>query len=195
MPLLAVGAGVGLLGAGMQFFGGRSQEKAGKKALANLKMPSTEIPQELLDQLSDAEKRQVMGLRPEQKAEFVKNMQRSKQEQLKRTSDLKGGLLGLQQSTSQEQDAFNNLISMDAAAYEQNRAAKEAAVNAARQNVAGWKQRQQDIAMQNYQQQVDAANAQIGAGQQNKFGAFGTLANTALGIGSAMYKPGGGGGG
>ena len=187
MPLLIASAGIGLASAGMKYFGGKSQEKAGKKALANLNKPVAEIPQEYLDALSEAEKRQVMGLRPEQKAEWVKNMQRSQQTALKASADRKGGLLGIQESANQQTDAATNLIAMDAAAYEENRQLKEQQKALARTNIANWKQNQYNQQMQQYQQGVDSANAMIGAGKQNQFGAFGDIANTALGIGSTMY--------
>lgn len=187
MALLAASAGIGLISAGAKYFGGKSQADAGKEALKNLRKPVAEIPQEYLDQLSDVEKRQVMGLRPEQKAEWIKNMQRSQQTALKASADRKGGLLGIQQSANQQTDAATNLIAMDAAAYEQNRMQKASDLAAARGNIANWKQNQYNQQMQEYQQGLDSANAMIGAGKQNQFGAFGDIANTALGIGSTMY--------
>ena len=189
MPLLIGAAGVGLLSAGAQYFGGESQEKAGKKALSELNKPVAEIPQELLDQLSDAEKTQVMGLRPEQKAEFVRNLERSRQDALKASASRKGGLLGIQAAANADTDAFNSLIAMDASAYEQNRQAKQQQLASARGAVANWKQNQYNQQREDYQMGVDSANAMIGAGKQNQFGAFGTLSDTALGIASTAYQP------
>lgn len=189
MPLLIGAAGVGLLSAGAQYFGGRSQQKAGEKALSELNKPVAEIPQELLDQLSDAEKTQVMGLRPEQKAEFVRNLERSRQDALKASASRKGGLLGVQAAADADNSSFNSLIAMDASAYEQNKMNKQQQLNAARGNIASWKQNQYNQQREDYNMGVDSANAMIGAGKQNQFGAFGTLGNTALGIAAAGYSP------
>ena len=125
IPLLAmagVQAGISAFGA----YQGHKQKKEGERALSKLDRPQYEIPQELYDNMSDAERMEVEGLPAAQKKAFVQNIERSQQQALKSQADRKGGLLGIQQSMQNETDAYSNLTSMDAAAYQQSKMNKQA---------------------------------------------------------------------
>lgn len=193
MPVLAIGAGISAASSLYGMYQGHQQKKAGEKALKNLNKPSYEIPKELYDQLSDAEKMDVEGLPAEQKKQFVQNLERSQQSALKASADRKGGLMGLQSSMQQETDAYTNLVSMDAAARKESELRKQQAISQARAGIASAKERQFDIAQGDYQQQLQSAQAMQGAGMQNIMGGIQGLGSTALSLGSTMYKPGGGG--
>lgn len=194
MALLAGTAIVGLATAGLKAYQGYKQKKAAEKALAGLKQPEYIIPQELYDNLTDAEKRQVEGLPAEQKAEFVKNIARSQQQALQESADKKGGLLGIQQSANQQTDAYNNLIQMDAAARKESELQKRADIERARTQIAVAKDNRFNVAEGRYQEGLASAQGNIGAGTQNIYGAFSTLGSTALGVAGMKYQAGGGGG-
>ena len=91
----------------------------------------------------------------------------------------------------QETDAYTNLISMDAAARKESELRKQQAIGQARGSIAQAKNTEFDIANQNYQQQLQSAQAMQGAGMQNIMGGIQGLGSTALTLGSTMYKPGG----
>lgn len=194
MALLAGAAIVGGLSGGFKAYQGYKQRKAGEKAMAGLVQPEYKIPDELYANLSDAEKKQVEGLPAEQKAEFVKNIERSRQSSLKASADRKGGLLGIQESARNETDSYNNLVQMDASARKQSQLEKEAAIRSARGDLANAKNMEYGIREGQYDQQLNAAQSNIGAGMQNFMGGITQLGTTALGVAGMKYNPGGGGG-
>ena len=185
---------VGVAGASAAYKGyqGYQQKKAGEEALKGLNRPEYKISQQLLDNLSDAEKQQVQGLPAEQKAEFVKNLERSQQNAMKQSASRKGGLLGVQASTSQMNDQYTNLTSMDAAARKESELRKQANIQNARGAIAGAEDKQFAVNQQYYNQDLDSANAMIGAGMQNINQAIDTAGGAAMG---AMGTMGGGSGG
>lgn len=174
---------------------GNKQKKAGEAALSKLKKPVYEIPKELYDNLSDAEKMQVEGLPAEQKKQFVQNTQRAQQSALKAQADRKGGLMGLQSAMQQETDAYTNLVSMDAAATKESEIRKQQQIQNARGAIAGAKNTQFNVQNQNYQQELQGAQGMIGAGQQNFMNGLQGLGSTALSLGAAGVGGGGDAGG
>jgi len=187
MALLAagiIGGGSALLKTGLGFY----QKRQGDKARNSLVQPEYKIPDELYANLSDAEKRQVEGLPAEQKADFVRNVERGRSTSLKAAADRKGGLLGIQESARNETDAYNNLVQIDAAARKQSQLEKEAAIRNARGDIANAKNMKFGIKDQNYNNQLNAANSDIGAGMQNIFGGVSQLGTTALGIAEMKYN-------
>lgn len=167
---------------------GNKQKKAGEAALKNAQKPTYTIPQELLDNLSDAEKMQVEGLPAEQKKEFVQNIERSQQAAMKASADRKGGLLGLQSSMNQEANAYSNLVSMDASARKQSELNKQAAIQGARGDIAGAKNMAYGEQKDFYNQQVESAQANIGAGMQNINQGLQGIGSAAMQVGAARYK-------
>lgn len=187
MPL-AIAAGVGAATSLYGMYQGNKQKKAGEQALKNAQKPTYTIPQELLDNLSDAEKMQVEGLPAEQKKEFVQNIERSQQSAMKASADRKGGLLGLQSSMNQEANAYSNLVSMDASARKESELNKQASIQGARGAIAGAKNMAYGEQKDFYNQQVDSAQANIGAGMQNFQQGLQGLASTGLQVAGAAYK-------
>ena len=166
IPLLAmagVQAGISAFGA----YQGHKQKKEGERALSKLDRPQYEIPQELYDNMSDAERMEVEGLPAAQKKAFVQNIERSQQQALKSQADRKGGLLGIQQSMQNETDAYSNLTSMDAAAYQQSKMNKQASIERARLGLAQAKDKKFGVQSSQYGEDVASAQGMIGAGQQN----------------------------
>ena len=170
---------------GVKTYKGYQQKKKGEKALSRLETPEYKIPNELYESLSDAEKSQVEGLPAEQKAEFVKNIERTQQSSLKASAERKGGLLGLQSSTSQETDAYTNLVQMDASARKQSKLQKKSEIERARARIARAKGEEFNVRENRYQQGLASAQGLIGAGEQNFMGGVSGLSSTAIGaIGS-----------
>jgi hypothetical protein len=166
MPLL-IAAGIGAAISAYGAYQGHKQKKEGEKALSGLTAPTYEIPQEIYDNLSDAERMDVEGLPAAQKKAFVQNIDRSQQQALKSQADRKGGLLGIQQSMQNETDAFSNLTSMDAAAYQQSKMNKQSSVERARLGLAQAKDKKFGIQKGDYEADLASAQGMIGAGQQN----------------------------
>lgn len=194
IPILAAGAAIS---AGTSLFGawqGNKQKNAAQKKIDSLNRPSYSIPQELMDNLSDAEKRTVEGLSAQQKQEFVKNLERNQVSNLKASTDRKSGLMGLQASTMQSNDAYSNLVSMDATAKAQSKQRKEAGIESARMSMANAKNKKFGIEQGNYESDLLAAQGEYQAGSQNQHQGTMSAVQTGLGfLGSGAFGQGGGG--
>ena len=188
LAMAGIQAGTSLFGA----WQGYKQKKQGEKDAANLKRPQYEIPRELYDNLSDAEKREVEGLPAEHKKQFVQNIERSQQQALKSQADRKGGLLGIQESMRNEADAYSNLTSMDAAAYKQSEMNKQSAIERARLGLAQAKDKQFGVNSDQYNQDLDSANAMQGAGRQNLMQGIQGIGAAGINAMSMAYSPGAG---
>ena len=197
VPLLALGvAGVQAGISGFNAWRGNKQKNAAKAEMESLNKPSYSIPQELLDNLSDAEKRTVEGLPAAQKQQWVQNLERSRQTSLKASADRKGGLAGLQESTNLANDQYTNLLSLDATALEANKQRKEAAVERARANVAGARERKFGHDNADYQAQLQSAQANYQAGARNQNAGINNVAGSLIGLaGSGALGSAGGGSG
>lgn len=174
MPIpLALALGTTALSAGISGYnayrGSRQKAKA-KAAMEALDKPVFNVPEELLENLSDAERRTVEGLPAAQKKQWVQNLERSRQSSLSQRKDFKSGLVGLQESTSLANDQYTNLLSMDAAALESNKQRKESAIERARTAVSAARERKFGYDNADYQAQLTAeqANYQAGARNQNQ---------------------------
>ena len=186
MPLL-IGAAVASVGMGAyKMYKGKQQEKAGEQALKGLSKPQYQIPDEIKQNLKESELRALEGLPSAQKAEYVKNIQRGQERALQSQADRKGGLLGIQAATQQATDAFTNLTSMDA----QARAMNQQQLQQNRMVMAQEKAKQYGEAKDYYQQDLQSAQAMIGAGQQNFMGGLDTIAGSALTAGTAFMGAG-----
>lgn len=166
-----VGAGISAITGGIQMWQGKKQEKEGKEALKNLVKPDYVIPEELKQNLQESELRALEGLPTEQKMEYIKNIERNRQNTLKAQADRKGGLLGIQQSAQEATDAFTNLVALDA----QARAENEQRVQMNRNALAAAKDKKFGVAEGRYQQGLQSAQDMIGAGKQNFYGGIDTI--------------------
>lgn len=129
--------------------------------------PEYEIPQEIYQNLSDAEIAALEGLPQAQKDQFLQNVQRSTATSLNALGDRKAGLAGVSSVQQNEQDAMTKLLSMDAQARQSN-------MNNL-YNQRGILAKYEDQAfqtneMQPYMAQAQAAEAMKGAGIQNVAG-------------------------
>lgn len=185
MPLLIAGAasaGISAIMGGVQMYQGNKQKKVGEDALKNLNKPTYQIPDELRQNLKESELRALEGLPTEQKMEYVKNIERSQQQALQASAERKGGLMGIQQATSQANDMYTNLVSMDAA----QRAANEAIVQQNRGVLANAKDREFGVKEDRYQQDLASGQAMVGAGNQNYMQGLDTIAGSVIQAGGMI---------
>jgi hypothetical protein len=160
-------------------FGGGQKRKA-RKMLASLRDPGYQIPKEFEQNLAQAENMAKVGMPSEQYNLAGTNIQRNTQaglRQLGRMSNPFAGIAGLQRG---QNDAFSQLDAQNAAARRQNLLG----AMGARSQLAGQKLAQQQYAQQGYMNQVNQANALMGAGIQNQGNAIGALGK----IGTALIS-------
>lgn len=180
---MALPAAVMAIPAAVQAGTGIYQAVKGGQMARSMDRPEYEIPQEILDNLTDAQIQALRGLPDAQKSLYLDNVARSQQAALEAMSTRKGGLAGLSNVQQQANDAYRNLLSMDA----QQRQANERALQAVRSDVAGYRDKAfQQNQMQPYLDMMQAAEAMKGAGLQNIMG--GVKSGAAMGLDYLKYK-------
>lgn len=153
----------GTLGAA-QFFKGRRLAK-------NLQRPEYQIPQEVLQNMTQAQQQYYEGLPASVKQQYIQNITRGTASALNAAGDRQAGLAGLGGIVQAQNDAYSNLAAQDAQARQ---FAGDRLMNA-RSAVAGYRDKAFDInKMQPYEQQAAAAQALKGSGLQNITGSLDT---------------------
>lgn len=166
--IFLIGAAIGGAVAGLAKTGfGIYQYRKGQRQLEGLERPEYEIPEEIRQNLTQAQLMALEGLPTEQKQEFVENIQRTMQTGLRGLQERGTGLAGITDLAQQQIDAFRQLFGADVAA----RQTAQKGLATARGTMAGFKEREFDInEMQPYIQDYLQAQATSGAGVQNIFG-------------------------
>lgn len=139
----------------------------GKKQAQSMERPQYQISQEMLDMMTDSEVQALRGLPEEQVQQYMDNVMRSQQASLAAAGDRKAGLAGLASSQQVANDAYKNLLSMDA----QARQAAEQRLQGVRGQMNQvkdfqWKTNELDP----YLNTMQSAEAMKGAGMQNIMG-------------------------
>ncbi len=117
--------------------------------------PKYEIPKEIGENLSDAQKDALQGLPEEQRQMYLSNLQRGSAQALAGGGSRKAGLAGVQSINQQQNDAYGNLLSMDA----QARMSNKQALYGARQTMADYRdQAFQFNTINPYYEQIAARN-------------------------------------
>lgn len=146
----------------------------GQMQLANNQRPTYEIPQEVKDNLNQAQLQALEGLPEAQRKMFVENIQRSKANAVASLQDRRSGLVGLTGLAQTETDAYRNLLSQDVAA----RQANQAKLMEQNQVMANYKDKAFEAnQMEPYRFKANQANALIGSGMQNLMSAGYAAAN------------------
>lgn len=166
---------------GIQSAAGIAQYLKGKKMAKQNARPDYVIPEEIGQNLSQAQMQALEGLPPEQKKQYVENIQRQQNFGLSALGSRKAGISGLAALTQQGSDAYSDLLSKDAAARQQNLQN----LMGAREQMAGFKDKEFELnKLLPFQQKAEAAQGLTGAGLQNIMGglqsAQGTLENKYL---------------
>lgn len=135
-------------------------------------LPEYDIPQEVYDNMTDAEYWSFQGLPEASKQQFVEQTKRTGATALSRSSSRKGGLGLVSSIAQQEADANTELLSRDAEA----RMSNLDRLFQARTNVAQFNDKKQEWDKERTMIKRDEINQLIGSGLQNLMGAGGTSA-------------------
>ncbi len=169
--------------AGAQAIFGGVQAAKGKKLLDSADRPTYKIPDEVLKNLSVSERMALQGLPDAQKKAYVDSLQQNLATSLRGLSSRKAGISGISRLNQTQNQAYQNLLAMDAQARQEN---QRNAMNA-RSEVAGYRDKSFQLnQLDPYNQQVAEGQALYEAGLQNIFGGL----NTAGGV-SQMAMGGG----
>ena len=157
------------IGTGLNAGLGIYQAYKGNQMAKNAVRPEYEIPQEIRDNLTDAEIQAMEGLPAAQKNVLMQNIQRSSQASMDALDDRKSGLAGMAKLQQNELDAYANLAGMNAQAQVSN----QQNLQAQRGVMANYEDKSFQYNQDDpYQAQVAAAEAMKGAGIQNVSGAI-----------------------
>tara|TARA_R100000734_G_scaffold4392_1_gene3823 strand:- start:2576 stop:3298 length:723 start_codon:yes stop_codon:yes gene_type:complete len=180
MALLAIGMGISAAAGIAQSIQGIGQVSKSRKEMENLTKPEYIIPQEIAQNLTDAEQRQYYGLPDAQKREFLNSMQQSATDALRSSATRRGGLQMVSNIQEQQNQMSNQLMLQDIQARE----AKVSQLMDARREMA--QQRLQKFAHEysDYSSQLDYLRSQESAGIQNIFGGIDQFASTAINAGT-----------
>lgn len=168
-----VGAGLGLGLSGVEYLWNKHEQK---KDEAN--RPKYQIPPEVAQGLSEAERQALQGLPEAQKQQYITNLQRGTAYGLSQIGSRKGGLAGLGTLNEQQNQGYANLLSQDSAARMQKQ-----------QNVFGQLQNVADYKGQAFQINQENPFYENRAISQNNRGALIQNVNKSLGL--ASYGGGG----
>lgn len=116
--------------AGVKYIKGRRDAKKDAKA-----RPKYEIPEEVKQNLTQAQQMALQGLPEEQKQQYLTNLQRGSAQALASSASRRGGLSGIATINQQQNDAYGNLAAMDAQARSEN----QQRLMGARQTMADYK--------------------------------------------------------
>ena len=99
--------------AGTQAAIGLGQAISGWAQKKKLTRPEYQIPEEIEQNMTEAELMSYYGMPDAQKAEYMQNIQRSTQGALRGIASRKGGLGAVAAAQQTQQDAYMNLLSAD----------------------------------------------------------------------------------
>ena len=141
------------------------------------KLEEYTIPDEVLQNMSQADRMQYEGLPQAQKEQFIQNIQRAGASALSSSTSRKGGL-GLISSVAQQQsDQYMNLLSADSQARMNNMSN----LFTARSAVAAEREKKFNIKRENTLEKRASIDALRGAGMQNTMGAVSSFAENYTG--------------
>ena len=160
--IAAVGMGVqGLLGVGQTIKG---------LTMPKPEIPDYDIPQEIYDNMTDAEYWSYQGLPDAQKQNYIDQISQQGAGALSRSSSRKGGLGMVSSIAEQQRQGTRELLSMDAQARVRN----QERLYTARGAMAQQRGMQQQWGLDKALQERTDRKEMIGAGMQNIAGAFGS---------------------
>ena len=159
--MVLTAAALSAIPAAVQAGTGIYQTYQGNKLANSTERPDYSIPQEQLDNLTDSQIQALRGLPEEQRQQYMENIMRSAQTSISALGDRKAGLAGMSGVQQQQNDAYKNLLSMDAQKREEN----ERNLQATRNTMSEYKDKQfQMNEMQPFQDTMAAAEGLQGAG-------------------------------
>jgi len=183
-PAIQAVGGLGQIGFGI------SQEQKAQRQLKELERPEFEIPEEILQNLSTAERMALEGLPAQERQLFVEDIQRAIQTGGTQLQERGLGVAGVTGLVQQQTDALRGLLQMDVQAKREG----ESRLAEARSSVAGFKEKEFQLnELDPYLQESLQAQSLQGAGLQNIFTGIGTLGSAGANIGGIPGLGGGSG--
>jgi len=135
-------------------------------------IPEYDIPQEIYENMTDAEYWAMQGLPDAQREQFIQESKRTGATALSRSASRKGGLGLVSSIAQQERDDATNLLTMDA----QARMSNLDRVFQARENVARHKDIKYEMDKEDAMREREERDELIGSGLQNIMGSGATFA-------------------
>jgi len=133
-------------------------------------IPEADIPDEVFQNLSDAEYWSMIGMPPEQREMAVEDIQRSSASALSRSKDRRGGMGLISRIQQGETEGYRGVSELDTSMRVRN----INRLSTARDRVAEERNRADDINRQIKFDERTERNQLIGSGIQNVMGALGT---------------------
>jgi hypothetical protein len=171
-------AGIGQIGLGIG-------QLAKARKMEYPELQQYDIPDEYLENMSQAELMSFIGLPQAQKQEFVENIQRAGATALKEAGTRKGGLGIIPSIQQQQQDAYKSLLSADAKARQENINILLTARSAYGEQKTMEQQREFDVTAE----KRGLRQEMMGAAFQNIGGGLGTMAGGATQFRSDSTNP------
>ena len=161
---------------------GAIQTKKAKKALEGLERPEYEIPEEILENLSAAERMALEGLPARERQIFLEDIQRAISTGGAQLTERGLGVAGVTGLVQEQTDALRGLLQMDVAARKEG----QAAVATAKGSLASFKEKEFQInQLEPYLQEKLKWEAERGAGMRNVMTGSQTLAESGANLGSS----------
>ena len=180
MSLLAIGLGLQAATGVVQGIQGISQVRKSRKEMDALEKPEFRIPEEIQDNLTDAELNRYYGLPEAQKREFLNNLEQSSLNALKSASDRRGGLQMVSNIQEQQNQSANQLMLQDIQANQMN----VQRLMDARREMASMRMQKFQHEFSDYSSQLDYLRSQESAGIQNIFGGLDSIGAAATQAGT-----------
>jgi len=153
----------------------KEREKRAEAAAAEAAIPKYEIPQEVLDNLTDAQQRVLQGMPAEQSRMYIENIQRATQQGFGALNERGLGVAGTSALFRNQQDAYRDLLGADYMARKENLGN----LATARGTMAQFKDAKfnidQQVPMAKFQQASNQLAAQQGAANQSQMDLFSSL--------------------
>ena len=147
---------------------GGVQAIKGAQTLENAKRPEYQTPDEVKQNLTDAQLSEIEGLPAAQRNKYIQDIQRNQAAVLKSSGDRMGGISGLGGIADASNQAMGNIFMQDVMARQQ---AKNR-LSQARTEMAGYRDKAYKLnELDPYLSKVQQGQANLGAGLQNLMGA------------------------
>ncbi len=180
--LLFIGAAIqGAVGIGQMVYGAVQSNKA-KKELEALERPEYEIPEEITQNLSAAERMALEGLPAQERKLYLEDIQRAIATGGSQLTDRGLGVAGVTGLVQEQTDALRGLLQMDVSARREG----QAAVATARGSLASFKEKEFQVnELDPFLQESLRLEALQGAGTQNIMGGVTTIAEAGANLGGS----------
>jgi len=165
---MGVVAGIGQVGLGIG-------QIARARKMEYPELEQYNIPDEYLENMSDAEVQALIGLPEAQKREFIENIQRTGATAMQQAGTRKGGLGLVSNIFQQQQDAWKSLLTADVSARQKN----IAQLMGARREMGAQETFKQQRGFDIVAEKRLERQQMLGAGFQNIGGGLGTMAGGA----------------